>query len=46
MGARDLRDLERIVGAHGRFGHRDLIASHGARAEWTEPDLRPLPGVR
>ena len=131
MGARDLRDLERIVGAHGRFGHRehvelawtylgryrleqatdamsaavrhlagehgmpdryhetltrswvrlvdvhrrdsdarsfdefiaansgllhrhllerhysrDLIAGHGARAEWTEPDLRPLPGVR
>ena len=24
----------------------ELIASAGARAEWTEPDLRPLPGLR
>ncbi len=29
-----------------RHYSRELIASHGARAEWTEPDLRPLPGVR
>jgi hypothetical protein len=29
-----------------RHYSRELIASHGARAAWTEPDLRPLPGVR
>ena len=29
-----------------RHYSRDLIATDGARAESTEPDLRPLPGVR
>ena len=29
-----------------RHYSRELIASDGARAEWTEPDLRPLPSLR
>jgi hypothetical protein len=37
-----------LLDRHLLEGHysRELIASAGARADWIEPDLRPLPDVR